>query len=174
MATPDGERTHCCKMRWTTNGPVAFCACLLLEIIRLPGRQPLFCLLNQLHQAQRLWRGRGSARPLDLGHRLLRKMRLQEAAHIKAFPPAVQNQPAGLAAGFLPAIAEGDFLTEARTACENILVVFVQHGQTIRLSTPVDEPCLCAQGGQPLNRIAPHFLQPAFVLVAWAITWPRS
>jgi hypothetical protein len=52
-------------------------------------------------------------------------MRLQERAHVEFFPPAVQNQAAGLSARFLPAITESHLVAEAAAMQKEILVVLV-------------------------------------------------
>jgi hypothetical protein len=52
-------------------------------------------------------------------------MRLQEGAHVELFPPAVQNQAAGLSTRFLPAIAESHLVAEAAATQKEILVVLV-------------------------------------------------
>ena len=101
--------------------------------IRLLQREPVSGLLDHVQQTQHLGGGRRSGPLLDLGHGFLRKMRLEEGAHVKPFPPAIQNQAAGLPAGFLPAIAESHLLAEAAAPWKDILVMFRQHGQSLRL-----------------------------------------
>jgi hypothetical protein len=58
-------------------------------------------------------------------------MRLQEGTHVELFPPAVQNQAAGLSAHFLPAIAKTHLVAEAAATQKDILVVLVQHGSML-------------------------------------------
>ena len=64
---------------------------------------------------------------LDLTHGFLGKMCLQEGSHIEPFPPAVQNQAAGISARFLPAITEGHFVADSAATQEEVQVMFVQH-----------------------------------------------
>ena len=64
---------------------------------------------------------------LDLGHGFRRQMCLQEGAHVKPLPPAIQNQAAEFAARFLPAITESQLVAEAAATGKDIVVVFVQH-----------------------------------------------
>ncbi len=60
-----------------------------------------------------------------------RGMVMKEGAYVEPLPPAVQDQAAGLAVRLLAAIAEGQLVTEAGAAREDILVVFVQHGSEV-------------------------------------------
>jgi hypothetical protein len=64
---------------------------------------------------------------LDLSHRFAREMLLKEGAHVKAFPPAIENPPARFSVRFLPAIGKDHLLAEAAAARMNIVVVVVQH-----------------------------------------------
>lgn len=65
--------------------------------------------------------------PTKVGDLRGREMCRQEGLDVKCFPPAIQDEAAGFPLGFLPAIAEGDFVSEAATAKEDILIVFVEH-----------------------------------------------
>lgn len=58
-------------------------------------------------------------------------MRAEEGAHVETLPPAVQNQAAGLAVRFLPAIAENHFVAEAAATQKEVLVVFVEHSANL-------------------------------------------
>jgi len=90
-----------------------------------------FGLSNHVQQAQDFGGRSGNAGPLDLGHDVRRQMRLQERTHVKSFPPAIQNQAAGLPARFLPAIPERHLLAEPTASRENVLIVFRQHDQSL-------------------------------------------
>jgi hypothetical protein len=47
----------------------------------------------------------------------------QKRTHVELFPPAVQNQAARLSERLAPAIAKGDFVSEAATTWQHILVM---------------------------------------------------
>jgi hypothetical protein len=77
------------------------------------GGESLLRLLNDIHQGGDLWRRAGNIAAFDLRHDLCLQIRLKERPDIETLPPAVQNQSARFAAGFRPAIAEGNFMAEA-------------------------------------------------------------
>ncbi len=118
--------------------------------------QPVFCLLDLVQQAEQFcgW-GRGVG-PFDLPHVLLRKVRLEKGAHVELFPPAIENQPAGLTARFPPAIAEVDLVSEAAAAQQEVLIVVGQHDPDQQVPTPSDLPETVALATGRPTLVVPH------------------
>jgi hypothetical protein len=83
---------------------------------------------NQFQEAGELLGGM-CATQTEVGHLHGREMCRQEGLDVKCLPPAIQDEAAGFPLGFLPAIAEGNFVPEAATAKEDILIVFVEHNR---------------------------------------------
>ena len=128
IVDPDRECVQRGKCNGDGSGPSQSAS--LPRVLRLM-LQPILCRWIRSTRLSTLAGGGECAGTLDLGHVLLRQMRLQEGAHVELFPPAVQNQAAGLSARFLPAIAESHLVAEAAATRKNILVVLVQHGSML-------------------------------------------